>query len=54
LAALAAGTWCGLNFWRCRQAYRLVSAAGWLATTEALKVCEYKVVFYTALYSKTI
>ncbi|MEA2535512.1 MAG: hypothetical protein QOJ93_3323, partial [Actinomycetota bacterium] len=54
LAALAAGTWCGLNFWRRRQAHRLVSAAGWLATTEGLKVCEYKVVFYTALYSKTI
>jgi hypothetical protein len=31
LAALAAGTWCGLNFWRCRQAHCLVSAAGWLA-----------------------
>jgi len=31
-----------------------VSAAGWLATTEGLKVCEYKVVFYTALYSKSI
>ena|SRR2546425_245219 len=30
LAALAAGTWCGLNFWRCRQAHCLVSAAGWL------------------------
>jgi hypothetical protein len=31
LAALAAGTWCGVNFWRCRQAHCLVSAAGWLA-----------------------
>ena len=30
LAALAAGAWCGLNFWRCRQAHCLVSGAGWL------------------------
>lgn len=30
LAALAAGTWCGLNFWRCRRAHCLVSATGWL------------------------
>jgi len=27
---LAAGAWCGLNFWRCRQAHCVVSAAGWL------------------------
>ena len=30
LAFLAAGSWCGLNFWRCRQAHCMVSAAGWL------------------------
>ncbi|MEA2504692.1 MAG: hypothetical protein QOG36_1735, partial [Actinomycetota bacterium] len=31
LAGLAAGTWCGLNFWRCRQAHCLVTFAegGW-------------------------
>lgn len=33
LAALAAGTWCGLNFWRCRQAHCLVNAVGWLGLT---------------------
>ncbi len=30
LAALAAGAWCGLNFWRCRHAHCLVSGGGWL------------------------
>ena len=30
VAALAAGTWCGVNFWRCRHAHCLVTAAGWL------------------------
>lgn len=29
-AALAAGGWCALNFWRCRHAYCLVTGAGWL------------------------
>jgi hypothetical protein len=29
-ASRAAGGWCGLNFWRCRYAHSLVSAAGWL------------------------
>jgi hypothetical protein len=31
LAALAAGAWCGLNFWRCRHAHCAVTATGWLA-----------------------
>jgi len=31
LAALAAGGWCGVNFWRCRHAHCLVSGTGWLA-----------------------
>src|SRR6266540_2835733 len=31
LAALAAGSWCGLNFWRCRHAHCVVTGAGWLA-----------------------
>jgi hypothetical protein len=30
LAALAAGSWCGLNFWRCRHAHCLITSAGWL------------------------
>ncbi len=30
IAALAAGGWCGLNFWRCRHAHCLVTAVGWL------------------------
>jgi hypothetical protein len=29
LAAAAAALWCGLNFWRCRQAHCLVTVAGW-------------------------
>ena len=29
-AALAAGGWCGLNFWRCRHAHCLITGAGWL------------------------
>jgi hypothetical protein len=31
LAALLAGAWCGLNFWRCRHAHCAVTGAGWLA-----------------------
>ena len=30
-AFLAAGGWCALNFWRCRHAHCLFTAAGWLA-----------------------
>jgi hypothetical protein len=30
VAALAAGRWCALNFWRCRQAHCLVTGIGWL------------------------
>ncbi|HEY3869110.1 MAG TPA: hypothetical protein VGM10_12200 [Actinocrinis sp.] len=30
-AALAAGGWCALNFWRCRHAHCLVTGAGWSA-----------------------
>ena len=30
LAALGAGSWCGLNFWRCRQAHCVVNEVGWL------------------------
>src|SRR6266700_872607 len=30
VAALAAGTWCALNFWRSRQAHCVVTAVGWL------------------------
>lgn len=30
LAALAAGTWCGLNYWRCRHAHCAVTGTGWL------------------------
>jgi hypothetical protein len=30
MAALAAGGWCALNFWRCRHAHCLISGAGWL------------------------
>jgi uncharacterized membrane protein YfcA len=30
LAALAAGMWCGLNFWRCRHAHCAVTGTGWL------------------------
>ncbi len=30
LAALAAGTWCLANFWRCRQAHCLIDGTGWL------------------------
>lgn len=29
LAALAAATWCGTNFWRCRHAHCVVTAIGW-------------------------
>jgi hypothetical protein len=31
VAALAAGSWCALNFWRCRHAHCLITGAGWLA-----------------------
>jgi hypothetical protein len=31
LAAVAAGGWCTLNFWRCRQAHCALTGAGWLA-----------------------
>src|SRR5260370_10250629 len=30
LAALGAGAWCVLNFWRCRHAHCVVSSTGWL------------------------
>jgi hypothetical protein len=33
LAALAAGSWCAVNFWRCRQAHCLISGIGWLGLT---------------------
>lgn len=29
-AFLAGGSWCGLNFWRCRQAHCLLTGSGWL------------------------
>jgi hypothetical protein len=31
IAFAAAGGWCALNFWRCRQAHCLISGFGWLA-----------------------
>jgi hypothetical protein len=31
LAALAAGGWCSLNFWRCRHAHCVVTGPAWLA-----------------------
>jgi hypothetical protein len=31
VASLAAGAWCGVNFWRCRHAHCLVTGPGWLA-----------------------
>lgn len=31
LAALVGGSWCLLNYWRCRHAHCLVTAPGWLA-----------------------
>ncbi|MGH9086681.1 MAG: hypothetical protein ACRDYZ_00950 [Acidimicrobiales bacterium] len=30
LAALGAGAWCSLNYWRCRHAHCLVTGTGWL------------------------
>ncbi len=30
VAFLAAGSWCGVNFWRCRQAHCLATGSGWL------------------------
>jgi hypothetical protein len=40
LAALAAGGWCALNFWRCRHAHCLVTSVGWLglATLASVEV----------------
>jgi hypothetical protein len=29
-AFIAAGSWCALNFWRCRQVHCAISATGWL------------------------
>jgi len=42
LAFLAGGSWCALNFWRCRQAHCLITGVGWLllalfAAAEALR-----------------
>jgi hypothetical protein len=31
LAALLAGGWCALNFWRCRHAHCALTGGGWLA-----------------------
>jgi hypothetical protein len=31
VAALAAGVWCSLNFWRCHHAHCVVTGIGWLA-----------------------
>jgi len=41
VAFLAGGSWCALNFWRCRQAHCLLTGFGWLvlalfATAEAV------------------
>ncbi len=30
VAFLAGGTWCALNFWRCRHAHCLLTGSGWL------------------------
>jgi len=30
VAALSAGGWCAVNFWRCRHAHCLVTGVGWL------------------------
>ena len=30
VAALAGAAWCGVNFWRCRQAHCLVTTPGWV------------------------
>ncbi len=30
VAFLAGGSWCALNFWRCRQAHCLITGVGWL------------------------
>lgn len=30
VAFLLAGSWCGLNFWRCRQAHCLINGCGWI------------------------
>ena len=31
VASLAAGSWCAVNFWRCRHAHCLITGAGWRA-----------------------
>jgi hypothetical protein len=31
LAGLVAGSWCLLNFWRCRHAHCLITGPGWIA-----------------------
>jgi hypothetical protein len=31
VAALAGGSWCAANFWRCRHAHCLITSTGWLA-----------------------
>jgi hypothetical protein len=36
VAALAAGGWCVLNFWRCRHAHCLATGPGWLALSPFL------------------
>jgi hypothetical protein len=31
IASLLAGSWCSLNFWRCRHAHCVITGTGWLA-----------------------
>src|SRR6516165_5553939 len=31
VVGLAAGSWCAVNFWRCRHAHCVITGAGWLA-----------------------
>ena len=31
VAAMSAGSWCAVNFWRCRHAHYVITGAGWLA-----------------------
>jgi hypothetical protein len=31
VASLTAGSWCAVNFWRCRHAHCVITGAGWLA-----------------------
>lgn len=35
-AALIAGAWCAVNFWRCRHAHCVVTGGGWLALSAFL------------------